>query len=1074
MKNNSNSILALQHSGGGASNLIFDQQHPQLKSIWIEIPDYCHLNCAYCYADTKNEPKSSQAYLSFEDYERILREFKKMGGKYVGIPGKGEPFDKRNWELTKRIIYLCTKLGLELAIFTTGDSIFFDPTDGIAAKPQYDKFKYIKDKNVILLIKCNSLNCIKQNKLVGDKRNKYAQKRKKAINILIKEGLNKERRLGIVTSVVKENKGEIVKLYKWAEKKNIIFDCDTILERGRGKPYTENGNVPSKTELEMVFKKLKDAGAAPSCQGGTYVGCTCDRILHHLYVSVKGDVYPCIGCLKEDVEPQKNLLKILKLGNLIDSNNFQNKFFEKSLGDLYFPHNNPFTLKKAWEHSLRKQLADKHKDTIIGVCQQCQNFINELCYSCLGRCISKVEEIDNGEKIIHTHGCIHHKPSTTIWLVNVVDYIRKILSFESIKDSIKKDGLVYLWQPPDKEIAYSSQQINDEAIIRKDSKNDDNFQISLKPKDPQNNNDAQKIIYYSKRKHYYLDDIEFPVNTVWDFIRFPRDIINESKFIEAFSYACLSNVFIPSVMILLRRYDDDAFVRYFNFMLYDNLKKTYFYRSFAKGKEKSKSDSIIQSLIISRWTENFSEDENLWRNNCLDLSDFFSDQFYLNYTFKIGELDNSPLPSKKDYLFCDLTDIINLREIQEKADKFIEYVTLKEGGNESFKSKFDSIENVINRKLFTNLSAHDKNKMKELYDNINVTVFFKEENDSLQDRILISLQGVDLPESQKNKIWVDFNNIVDGKRKILNYFVYLAIIKKVFNVNYYNIIYSANFRENSDNSKNTTYSTLKPNGLLICTEAPLNTDFRSKLSLYISSISAPFDEFYNKENENRKQVGQMKNRIKDFQHTVLNFGTTGALRKLYDEFKSDSRFMQTYNYVEKACLLRDCATDILYSDGNAEKLILKELDCNTYTGILKLAHEATANNISFDDITSYIPSKEAIEKNIQNTIPDKDLANIFSLLLNLYSNCKKHNKSDFFIELIISQDNNLNIIFKNDGKDVVNFVERMNSDIDNDASERGINFIKRTIKNISYIEKECFVEGDNVVIKLTICNHENR
>ena len=878
MRNNNNSILALQHSGGGARDFIFDKETSKLQSLWIEIPDYCHLNCPYCYADTRSEPESNKSYLSFEDYKKILTEFSEIDKelklpKYVGIPGKGEPFDKRNWELTKKIIDLCAELGLELAIFTTGDSIFFDPTDDIDADPKYDKFKHIEDKNVILLIKCNSRDYETQNKLVRDRRNKYAQMRERAIKILIDEKWNEKRKLGIVTSVVKENKDEIVELYEWAKVNNIIFDCDTILERGRGKSYTENGNVPSKSELDVVFKKLKDAGISPSCQGGTYVGCTCDRLLHHLYISVKGDVYPCIGCLREDVEPQ------LKLGHLSYLPAFD--LFGHRHENLP-PPEYQFSLKKAWEHPLRKQLAYEHKDTITGVCQQCQNFINELCYSCLGRCISKVEEFDNGRKKIRTHGCIHHKPATTIWLVNVVNYLRKILSFETTKNSIKNSGLESLWQP-NKNIAYLLQQLNDENWEKVISR-------FIDTKDSQDINDSQieelKTIDYLKMKHYYLDDIEFPINTSWDFIKDPYKIIHreneakqkeltkeeKQKFIDAFSGAFLSNVFIPSVMILLRRYDNkrDTFVNYLNFMLYDDFKETYFYRSFTRGSSKT-NDKTIQSLIVSRWTEDFSQKENLWKNNCLDLSDFFSDKFYSNYTFQIGKTDNIKPSFEEDHLFFDLTPIFEFDEISAKVNKFTKYVTFKEGGSESLQSDFENTIKIINEKIFKQLSNEEEKKVKKIYTDINDTVFFKEPDKSLVKKIYKKLNEMPLPDNiSKDKIQASFEqNIQDRDRKLLNYFVYLAIFKKVFNVNYYNIIYSANFRENSTNSKNIT---LKPNGLLICTETPLNADFRSKLSLYVSNISAPFDEFYHKERFIEKHVEkEYLDKIESHRHTLKNF-----------------------------------------------------------------------------------------------------------------------------------------------------------------------------------------------------------
>ena len=179
-----NSILGLHH------NTDFNPQWGKgedLKSLWVDIPDFCHLHCEYCYASTDNSPKNgSEDYLKENDYERLLKEFSQMGGEFVGIPGKGEPFHEKNYTLTKKIIDACDNYNLKLAIFTTGDALFFKPSSKISDEPDYTKLDYIKDKdNIVLLIKYNSDNPDIQNKLVGGKNKNYAALRDRSIEILI-------------------------------------------------------------------------------------------------------------------------------------------------------------------------------------------------------------------------------------------------------------------------------------------------------------------------------------------------------------------------------------------------------------------------------------------------------------------------------------------------------------------------------------------------------------------------------------------------------------------------------------------------------------------------------------------------------------------------------------------------------------------------------------------------------------------------------------------------------------------------------------------------------------------------
>lgn len=853
MKSSNNSILALQHSGGGSSNFIFKDDEAGLKSVWIEIPDYCHLHCDYCYASTDNKPKKVDQYLSYSDYEKVLREFAFLGGKFVGIPGKGEPFHSKNWELTKSIIDLCYQLNLELAIFTTGDAIFFTSHDTVDAVPALEKMEYMKDKNLILLIKCNSMLPEIQNKLVNDRHNKYAQLRNRAIDILINEyQLNETHRLGIVTSVMKDNENEIVDLYNWAQKRNIIFDCDTILERGRGKEFTSSGKVPPKIDLEAVFKRLKKVGAITNCQGGTYVGSTCDRVLHHLYVSVEGDIFPCIGCLREDIKEN------FQLGNIKD-----------------------ISLDLAWKNRFRQRLANDYKQVFLGTCKKCQNLEDESCYSCLGRCTSSVED----DLFIHTTGCIHHKPITTTWLATVVDYIRKILSFKETKYILNNEGLERLWRP-NKNIAFSLLQLSKEDRER-------SIKELIELTEPQDHPDYtpyklitdSRVDNFSKKKHFNFKEISFPMNKVWDFSADPNKIFEgidiedeeKNKVIKEISHSFLSNIFLASFKILFEKYDDsDELIRYCNFMLYDSINKKYFYRSIMKDSDSDKSG--IRSLIISRWYEDLGH-RNFWKEYCYDLSESFSDEIYGEYELKLSNnnKDNERSLTRRT---IDLTNILELPEIKDKVENFLIYTSDE---NLDFKDKFKAVANFINTRIFTELLSNYEivKNLTILYETINVNAFYPvddSDNTVVLNKLNDAIENLDEENPVSKKLKEEFIKVRkdgDGTR-FFNYFIYLGIMQKVFDVNYYYLLHSTNF--STINTEKHAFladsefrGVIKPSGILLCTKKQIDLHFRSELKLFISSIFAPFDEFYFTQLYGKIQANrQFQEKIEAHRHTLLN------------------------------------------------------------------------------------------------------------------------------------------------------------------------------------------------------------
>jgi MoaA/NifB/PqqE/SkfB family radical SAM enzyme len=350
----------------------------ELRSMWIEIPGWCDLFCQYCFAATRKIDRDPNN-LTLDEYRHLIRAFHDLGGTDIGIPGRGEPFHRddqmgvSNCKLTMDLLDYCKELELCLTIFTTGHWI-----DAALAE-------HLSTYDVVLLVKYNSMDEKTQNTLVGlngkTPQFNYALERDHVLLRLMVLGFNKpafgkESRLGIVTSVMNANKHELPMLLRFARQNNLIFDCDTILERGRGKSFDEAGGSPPDAETRDIFCELQRIDAEEFGNrwhiSRSYIGTCCDRFRHHLYVSKIGDVHPCVGATA------------VVLGNIRTA-----------------------TLQKCWDAPAMKVIRNHN---YVGKCRECRNFAEELCYSCLGRCTTNLSDVQiEKDGHVQTIGCWNHR-----------------------------------------------------------------------------------------------------------------------------------------------------------------------------------------------------------------------------------------------------------------------------------------------------------------------------------------------------------------------------------------------------------------------------------------------------------------------------------------------------------------------------------------------------------------------------------------------------------------------------------------------------------------------------------------
>jgi len=475
------------------------------------------------------------------EYLKLLDDFKSNGGCFLGIPGNGEPFHPGNRELVIQILQHADSLGLRTTVFTTGESLFWDMRTynnykvNVAAEPDFSLMDELIKLDVIFLIKCNSLIPETQDRLVAQVG--YTQARQKAMQWLMnKYHLNADpqnRRLGIVTSIMPENQDEIVTLYRYAEDNNLIFDCDTILPRGRGKSFIKQGHSLSDQKCRAIYRSLDQISDEPLTTGGSYVGVACDRIKHHLYIDIQGNAYTCIGCVGRGNE--------LVLGNV-----------------------RTHSMQQIWDHTIRVQMRENLDKVVIGPCSYCENF-QVSCWSCLGRSVEHFE-VKEGKLFLHTRGCFNHKPDWDRWLTQCDRMTRTLISEypaafrKQVRDRIHRDGLEMFWcELPDKMI-----------------------------------DESRKRRLPAGRKDICFSDLNFPSRMVWDFTSI-HETENIDDYLKAVG-TLLPRVLLCSLKLISERSivgdrerpfvpltDDNGVVQFTNLMFYLPQKNRYMYRTIVQN-----------------------------------------------------------------------------------------------------------------------------------------------------------------------------------------------------------------------------------------------------------------------------------------------------------------------------------------------------------------------------------------------------------------------------------------------------------------------------------------------------------
>lgn len=365
------------------------QDTGMMQSLWLELPGYCNLACSYCYANG-GKPEHPADLMSWETYEQIIEEAKRIGIDSIGVPGAGEPFLHRNKELTMKVLRKCAELGIFVTLFTTGEFI-----DEELARELYEL-------PVEIMLKGNSLDPDRQDAFVSNPaipnnrgmRRGYGTKRNAVIELLMRLGFNNESmcmakfgrrsRMALVTSImtseeVKDggpsNYKEMAEILRFCRRRNIIFDCDTVLKVGRG---ADCGLCISDKEIKAKLLELQRVDRQEFKNfwevSQSYIGTVCDRYMHHMYVDQYGTIRPCIGATE------------VNLGNIKTT-----------------------TLAQAWDSIEMRVIRGRHYGGICGT--DCRNFQEGKCNSCLGRrAVNLTNEFLREHGYVDTVGCWNNRP----------------------------------------------------------------------------------------------------------------------------------------------------------------------------------------------------------------------------------------------------------------------------------------------------------------------------------------------------------------------------------------------------------------------------------------------------------------------------------------------------------------------------------------------------------------------------------------------------------------------------------------------------------------------------------------
>ena len=243
----------------------------------IEFSRLCNFRCSYCYVPTDKELSNE---LSCQEIKDVILQAKELGARKIIILG-GEP---SIYPYLKEMITFIREGGLTVEMFTNGSGV------------SRELARFLAEKEVRVILKCNSLDETLQDTLAG-KKGAYGIIRT-ALNNLKGAGYpSRQAFLALSTVICRQNIEELPNMWQWLRDQDIeaYFEVMTPQENAIHNTWLA---VPP-AEIEALFTTLaaidRDSYGRLWVPQPPLVGNKCMRHQVSCVVTATGNVMPCVG-----------------------------------------------------------------------------------------------------------------------------------------------------------------------------------------------------------------------------------------------------------------------------------------------------------------------------------------------------------------------------------------------------------------------------------------------------------------------------------------------------------------------------------------------------------------------------------------------------------------------------------------------------------------------------------------------------------------------------------------------------------------------------------------------------------
>jgi MoaA/NifB/PqqE/SkfB family radical SAM enzyme len=218
----------------------------ELTTLDLEFTAKCTTaSCIYC--DSRPEVGNRHPHeLNFRHTEKLIRDAKKLGLRWIYACGLGEPLEDSRFE---KLVELAAQLEIRLSIFTNG--VLIDK----------EKAKWLHDNKVSLLLKLDTFNRENFDKILGIKGT--AIKIYNTINLLLDAGYGKNCKTGytdlafsIVPTAFTINDIDDVIVY--AKKNNIFPSIGELEQSGRSSGSNYANLALNHKQMDSLKKKVDE------------------------------------------------------------------------------------------------------------------------------------------------------------------------------------------------------------------------------------------------------------------------------------------------------------------------------------------------------------------------------------------------------------------------------------------------------------------------------------------------------------------------------------------------------------------------------------------------------------------------------------------------------------------------------------------------------------------------------------------------------------------------------------------------------------------------------------------------